>query len=437
MNFRGLIIAVVILAGLGGVLYWSQHRKPPAENAATSTSATPAIIKVNTADVSQLTVKLKQADPVVLQKTGEKWQITQPKPYRADQETVAGMLSTLSGLNADRVVADKASDLKQYGLDPPAVELDITGKSQGTRQLLLGDDTPAGGDAYAALAGNPKVYTVSSYNKTSLAKSLNDLRDKSLLNVDADKVSHVTLIRKGQEMEFGRTKDGWQILKPPNLREDNTALSQLVSGLTSARIDLSAGTSDAATGFAKGTPIATAKVTADTGTQTIEVRKDKNDYYAKSSAIDGPVKVDSSLGTALDKNLDDFRNKKLFDFGFDEPTRIELHSGSQSWVFTRSGQDWSSAGKKVDASSVESLVSKLRDLTAVKFVTSGFTHPEIEATVTSNDGKRVEKVLISKSGKDSVAKREGEPTLYQLDSAGVDDLAKLAGDVKPVATPAK
>ena len=437
MNFRGLIIAVVILAGLGGVLYWSQHRKPPAENAATSTSATPVIIKVNTADVSQLTVKLKQADPVVLQKTGEKWQITQPKPYRADQETVAGMLSTLSGLNADRVVADKASDLKQYGLDPPAVELDITGKSQGTRQLLLGDDTPAGGDAYAALAGNPKVYTVSSYNKTSLAKSLNDLRDKSLLNVDADKVSHVTLIRKGQEMEFGRTKDGWQILKPPNLREDNTALSQLVSGLTSARIDLSAGTSDAATGFAKGTPIATAKVTADTGTQTIEVRKDKNDYYAKSSAIDGPVKVDSSLGTALDKNLDDFRNKKLFDFGFDEPTRIELHSGSQSWVFTRSGQDWSSAGKKVDASSVESLVSKLRDLTAVKFVTSGFTHPEIEATVTSNDGKRVEKVLISKSGKDSVAKREGEPTLYQLDSAGVDDLAKLAGDVKPVATPAK
>ena len=197
------------------------------------------------------------------------------------------MLSTLSGLSADRVVEDKASNLKQYGLDPPAVELDITGKGQGTRQLLLGDDTPTGGDVYAALAGDPRVFTVSSFNKTSLAKSLNDLRDKSLLTVDADKVSRVELVRKGQEIEFGRTKDGWQILKPPNLREDNTAVSQLVSGLTSARIDLSAGTSDAATEFAKGTPIATAKVTADTGTQTIEVRKNENDYYAKSSGVDG------------------------------------------------------------------------------------------------------------------------------------------------------
>ena len=156
------------------------------------------------------------------------------------------MLSTLSGLNADRVVEDKASDLKQYGLDPAVAELDITGKAQGTRRLRLGDDTPTGGDVYAALAGDPRVFTVSSFNKTSLAKSLNDLRDKSLLTVDADKVSHVALVRKGQEIEFGRTKDGWQILKPPSLREDNTALSQLVSGLTSARIDLGAGTSDAA-----------------------------------------------------------------------------------------------------------------------------------------------------------------------------------------------
>ena len=436
MNFRGLIVAVVVLAGLGGVLYWSQHRKPPAETAATPASATPVILKVNAADVTQLSVKLKQSDPVTLQKAdANNWQITAPKPYRADQETVASMLSTLSGLNADRVVEDKASDRKQYGLDPAAVELDITGKS-GTRQLLLGDDTPAGGDAYAALAGDPRVFTISSYNKTSLAKSLNDLRDKSLLNVDADKVSHVALLRKGQDIEFGRTKDGWQILKPPSLREDNTALSLLVSGLTSARIDL-AGSTDAATEFAKGTPIATVKVTSDSGTQTIEVRKNKTDYYAKSSGIDGAVKVDANLGTALDKNLDNFRNKKLFDFGFAEPNKIELHSGTQSWVYTRNGQDWSSDGKKVDASSVESLVSKLRDLTAVKFVNSGFGHPEMEATVTSNDGKRVEKLLIAKSGKDVVAKRDGEATLYQLDPASVDDLAKLAADIKPASTSGK
>jgi hypothetical protein len=312
MNFRGLIVAVVILAGLGGVLYWSQHRKPPEDNAPSSASAAPVILKVNTADVNELTIKQKQADPVTLQKADAgKWQITQPKPYRADQETVAGMLSTLSGLNADRVVEDKASNLKQYGLDPAVAELDITGKGQGTRHLLLGDDTPTGGGVYASLAGDPRVFTVSSFNKTSLDKSLNDLRDKSLLTVDADTVSRVELIRKGQEIEFDRTKDGWQILKPTSSPADSSAVNNLVRSLTSATMQLSAtATSDAAAEFARATPVATAKLTGDTGVQTLEVRKSKDDYYAKSSAVEGVFKVDSSLGTALDKKIDDFQKKK-------------------------------------------------------------------------------------------------------------------------------
>jgi Domain of unknown function (DUF4340) len=312
MNFRGLIVAVVILAGLGGVLYWSQQRKPTEDNAAASASGAPVILKVNAADVTQLTVKQKQADPVKVQKADAgRWQITQPKRYRADQETVAGILSTLSGLSADRVVEDKASNLKQYGLDPAAAELDITGKGQGTRQLLLGDDTPTGGDVYAALAGDPRVFTVSSFNKTSLDKSLNDLRDKSLLTVDADQVSHVALVRKGQEIEFGRTKDGWQILKPSSSPADSSAVNGLIRSLTGATMQLSAtATSDAAAEFARATPVATAKLTGDAGVQTLEVRKNRDDYYAKSSAIDGVFKVDSSLGTALDKKIDDFQKKK-------------------------------------------------------------------------------------------------------------------------------
>ncbi len=311
MNFRGLIVAAVILAGLGGVLYWSEHRKPPEDAAATTASATAVILKVNAADVTQLTVKQKQSDPVTLQKgDASEWKITQPKPYRADQETVFGILSTLSGLSADRVVEDKASNLKQYGLDPPAAELDIAGKAQGTRQLLLGDDTPTGGDVYAALAGDPRVFTISSFNKTSLAKSLNDLRDKRLLTIDPDKVTRVELIRKGQELEFGRTKDGWEILKPSSSPADTSAVNILIHSLTNATMQLSANaTSDAASEFARATPEATAKLTGDAGVQTLEVRKSKEDYYAKSSAVDGIFKVDSALGTALDKKVDDFRQK--------------------------------------------------------------------------------------------------------------------------------
>jgi len=85
----------------------------------------------------------------------------------------------------------------------------------------------------------------------------------------------------------------------------------------------------------------------------------------------------------------------------------------------------------MDDSSVQSLVDKVRDLASSKFVDSGFTTALIDLTITSNDGKRTEKVLISKSGDNYIAKRENEPSLYQLDSKPIEELQKSAADVKP------
>jgi len=47
----------------------------------------------------------------------------------------------------------------------------------------------------------------------------------------------------------------------------------------------------------------------------------------------------------------------------------------------------------------------------------------------------VEKVSIAKSGNAHLARRENEPTLYQLDASVVDGLQKAAADIKPASTP--
>jgi hypothetical protein len=158
---------------------------------------------------------------------------------------------------------------------------------------------------------------------------------------------------------------------------------------------------------------------------------------AKSSAVEGAYKIDSSLGQAVDKGLDDFRNKKLFDFGFNDPNKVEMRSGSKAYFLSRGGADWWSNGKKMDVASIQDFISKLRALTAKKFVDSGFANPSINITVTSDDGKRVEKVSIAKYGNSYIAKRENEPTLYQLDSSSVDPLEKSADDIKPAVAPGK
>jgi hypothetical protein len=314
MRIRGLIVAAFVFFILAGILYWSEHHKPGEDATQASANAPPAILKLDASAIDKLELKKKDSEPIALAKDAAgKWQIVQPKPFGADQSTVLGMISTLSSLNSERVVAEdasglKPSDLKQYGLDVPALKLEITEKGNRIHTLLIGDDTPTGAGVYADVVGNPKIFTIAAYAKGSVDKSLNDLRDK-----------------------------------------------------------------------------------------------------------------------------------KLFDFGFAEPNKIEMHDGSKAYLLTRSGSDneWWQDGKKLDSGSVESLISKLRALIAENFPDSGFAKPTIEVTVTSDDSKHMEKVLIAKSGGGYVAKRENEPALYGLNSNTVDDLKKAAAEVKPTAPASK
>jgi hypothetical protein len=440
MKIRGLLVATVTFAVLAGVLYWSDHRKSSAEAAQPDADAAPSILKLDENSITKLELKKKGSTPILLTKTGSDWRISEPKPLGADQTAITGMLSTLSSLNSERLVEGKSTDLQRYGLDHPSLQLGITEKDNQTQQLSLGDDTPAGGAVYAALAGDPRVFTVAAYHKTSLDKSLNDLRDKRLLTVSPDKVSRLEIDGNNGQIEFGRNQDEWQILKPKPMRADSNTVGELVSKLTDARMDLSssdtaAKESDAA--FAHGTSVAHVKVTDEASTEDLQIRKNKDSYYAKSSAVEGTYKVNSDLANALDKKLDDFRNKKLFAFGYAEPAKLEIHSGAKSYSLMRGGQDWWDNGKKMDEDGVSSLVSNLRDLSADTFVDSGFTTADIEASVTSSDGKRVEKVLISKSGSNYIAKRDHDPALYQLSTASVDDLQKSLDGIKPAAPPNK
>jgi hypothetical protein len=447
MKFKSLILATLVLGALTGTLYWSDHRKPTDNTASASTATSPAILKLDSASITKLEMKNKDSEPIVLAKDSSgTWEITQPKAMPADQSVISGTLSSLSSLSSERLVEDKPADLKPFGLDSPAFELDITERDNHSQKLLLGDQTPTGSAIYAMLAGDPRLFTIPSYTKTSIDKSVNDLRDKRLITIDADKISLIDLTGKNQEIEFGRSKDEWQFLKPKTLRADDNEVGELARKLADARMEISDSgdkANDASSAFARGTPVATAKITGPSGTQELQLRKDKDKdkntdtYYAKSSVVEGAYKVDNVLGAALDKGIDDFRNKKLFDFAFNDPDKIEMHSGSKAYYLVKGGSDWWSNGKKMDAETAQSFISQLRDLSAAKFVDSGFTTPTIDLTVTSDDGKRVEKVAIAKVADHYIARRENDPTLYQIEAFSIDALQKSADDVKPAAVSTK
>jgi hypothetical protein len=307
----------------------------------------------------------------------------------------------------------------------------VVKKDGKSAELLIGDDTPTGSGSYAKLPGDAKVVTIASFTKTSIDKKPDDLRDKRLIAFDSDKLTRVELQAKNQTIEFGKNgQNEWQILKPRPLRADGGQVDTLIGKLKDAKMDLATPDPDAPKKFAAAPKVAIATVTDASGTQTLEVHRDKDkNTFAKGSAATGVYKVSSDVADALDKGLDDFRNKKLFDFGFSDPSKVELKTAT----YTKTGDKWMSGAKTMDNGTVQTLIDKLRDLAAMKFVEKGGGAEVFSATVTSNSGKRVEKVTITKLGNQYFAQRENEPSIYELDSKVVDELTKAAGDVKEAA----
>jgi hypothetical protein len=393
------------------------------------------VVDIPAAQIQQIAVKKKDGSQISLKRENGKWQITEPQTYPADQDAVSSVLSALAPLDADSVVEEKAADTAKYGLKTPSMTVTLGLSGGKTDTIEFGDDAPAGSLVYAQHGSEPKVFALSTSAKSSFDKSVNDLRDKRLLTFNTDKLTSVELDSKKGPVSFAKNNQGdWQIVKPAAWRADSFQVEELIRKLQDARMDLSASTDDqkkAAASYGSAQPLATVKVTDASGTQSLEVKKLNNDYYAKSSVVSGVYKVSSDLGAALDKTPADFRNHKLFDFGFNDPNKIEFRNGSSTVTYQKSGQDWKSNGKNMDAASIQAVVDQIRDLSATGFPTTGFSNPYIDITVVSNDGKRTEKASFAKSGENYVAKREGEPSLYEVSAKSVDDLVKKFGAVKP------
>lgn len=439
MQFRGLLLAVAALAVLGiGVFLSNKYKKDDDKK---GSSDAPKILTIPEDQITRIEIRKRDGAQTTLEKT-DKWKISTPAAFNADQEAVNSLVTAVASLASERLVEERAADLNMFGLNAPQLEVTITKKDGKTSKVQVGDETATGGGFFAKLDGEAKVYTLASFAKTSLDKSAQDLRDKRLLAFDSEKVSRVELLAKNDAVEFGKNQQSeWQIVKPRPLRADNWAVEELVRKLKDAKMDVTGGeeqTAINAAGFLSGTKVAIARVTDAAGTHQIEVHKKDKDYFAKGSAIPDAFKVTTELGEGLDKGLADFRNKKLFDFGFNDPGKIEVKGeDGQTKTYIKKDANWMRGNEQMDSVSLQSFVDKLRDLSSIKFLDTGGGSPIFEIKLTAKEGKLVDTIQISRSGSSVLAVRAGEPSVYELDANVFEDLKRTASDIKPPAPPAK
>jgi hypothetical protein len=155
---------------------------------------------------------------VTLAKEGERWKITAPEALAADQVEAGAVLFKLRDLRAQAFLTEDASGIPRY-LAKPTVRVNITEQGASAPRTLLLAPSPErrGGapSAYAALAGQGPVVLVDGRALEELGRSLDDLRDRTLLpGLEPRDIKRMRVRAGGQTVVVERSGESdWKLVE--------------------------------------------------------------------------------------------------------------------------------------------------------------------------------------------------------------------------------
>ena len=437
---RGLtstIIGAVVLAGLVGYIYFYEWDRP-----ATTTEEKAKAFAALTADnIEELQIKAASGETSHLRKGANGWEIVEPVKAEADASEATSVASNLGSLEIQRVVEENPSDLAQYGLNPPRVDVAFRVKDEKEfRHLFVGEKTPTGGDLYAKLQNDKKVFLISSFLDNTFNRTPFDLRDKSILEFDREKVDSVEIATPKESVQLTRSGTDWKVSKPFATRGDYGTIEGLVTRLSSGqmqRIVEADGTDLKKFGLDK--PSLTATVATGSGRATLTFGStESGSVYAKDASRPMVFAVEESLVNDLRKPPAEFRRKDVFDFRSFNATRVEVHRGPETIALEKTkdkdGKDiWRSGdGQTLDTAKVEDFLTKLSNLRAQSFEAStpaALKFPELTVNVRFDQDK-TESVSLSRSGTDVFAARSDEPGAAKVETTPYEDTIKALDALK-------
>ncbi len=131
-------------------------------------------------DVKRLELKRKDKTIVCIKQEND-WRIIEPVKQKAENYKVDSIISKLDGLEVEKFVAEEASQLSEYGLDQPDVEVTLIFKDVETRHavsLLVGKKLPDSESAYGKIASGKVVFVIPKDVLDELHKDVDDIREK-------------------------------------------------------------------------------------------------------------------------------------------------------------------------------------------------------------------------------------------------------------------
>ena len=444
-GLRSTLALVIVLAGLGAYVYFVTWKKSDND---TGPKKERVFATFRADRIDEIRVKSAAGEITTVKKQDGDWTISDPITAKVDDAHLNGITGQLATAEISRAIDDNPTDLKDYGLLTPRIEVDYKGPGDKDYQrLFIGEKTPTGIDIFAKRNDEKRVFVIPAYVESAFNVSTFDLRDKTVLKFDHDKVDGIELTAEGKTFELGKDGSDWKLKKPIQAKADAGAVEGLLGRLQTAQMKSIVAANPKPGDLKKyglDKPTVTATVTSGSSRATLLVggKTSDNAFYARDTSQPAVVTVDSPVIDGLKRGADEYRRKDLFEFRPYNATHIELSRNGQTIVLDRQkGQGdnapdtWHRAAPAGDIAKdkMDGLLSKLSNMRAASFVDStaktGTDKPALIVTVKYDDGKKEETVTFGQSGSDVFALRPGEPGTAKADTTDFNDVIKTLDEI--------
>ncbi len=392
MQTRNTLFMAVVLVAISAFVYFYEIRGR-AEREETERQES-LLLLFEAEEIVGLSITTDEGT-VQAAKSDGTWRITAPVEVAANSTAIETIVDNVSQATHQRLVVEAAEDLQPFGLAEPVATLLFERADGDPLRLAIGKNTPVGASVYATVGDDQNIYSAMSALRDDVAKTLFDLRDRSVMSFAAADVHRLEVQRDDLHAVLARNGESWSAEVPFAGSADADSIDDLLGALESAQAAafVSDGAPDETTMAEYGLDSPQLAVTlhstddARRGLLVGSAASEADGFYAMTEGGSTVFVVEADLLDEFPTDAVALRDKQVLSLSRQRLAEITIERGGDPTLqLVRQGTEWSISQPRqldADASALSSMLSVLTDMRA-----EGFAPASNSSTATIRVGLR-------------------------------------------------
>jgi hypothetical protein len=355
-----------------------------------------SVSKVSYTRVTGMRIK-KDGCVIDIVRSGDAWEYRNNEDAELDQDSMEAALTMVCYLYAKEKLFDAVEDLSVYGLDEPAMQVEIDLDDGTTMTFGFGAYTSARDGVFMKHSGSDAVYVYDLDSYSILENAAKALRDLSI-DIDADKFVKIEILRtSGPRVPITMEKipegagvglETWMLSSPFTAIANAQAVSLVQTFFASPRYSAFVSEEEADVyGFSDSSAYIYLE---ELGGKSVRIliggRSDSGRYYCMEEGRDGVYELASGFESLLEMETPNIIPSALFPVTTEQTADVFIEMGDVSYELLEKSGGYTLNGKALTLDAAQKLYTYLSELTFSGIAGETDTSRGPEATIRLKKG---------------------------------------------------